>query len=58
MFDYVKPIQRDFDPDIYILYIGTDDLTTDKKPDEICSEIFQLVKVLKTNKNKLDGGCM
>ena len=40
MFDYVKPIQRDFDPDIYILYIGTDDLTTDKKPDEICSEIF------------------
>ena len=52
MFDYVKPIQRDFDPDAYILHIGTNDLTTDKKPDEICSEISRLVKVLKTNKNK------
>ena len=39
MFDYVKPIQRDFDPDAYILHIGTDDLTADKKPDEIGSEI-------------------
>ena len=53
MFDYVKPIQRDFDPDAYILHIGTNDLTTDKKPDEICSEISRLVKVLKTNKNKI-----
>ena len=31
IFDYVKPIQRDFDPDAYILHIGTNDLTTDKK---------------------------
>ena len=53
MFDYIKPIQRDFDPDAYILHIGTNDLTTDKKPDEICSEISQLIKVLKTNKNKI-----
>ena len=53
MFDYVKPIQRDFDPDAYILHIGTDDLTADKKPDEIGSEISWLVKVLKTNKNKI-----
>ena len=53
MFDYVKPIQRDFDPDAYILHIGTNDLTTDKKPDEICSEILRLVKVLKTNENKI-----
>ena len=30
MFDYVKPIQRDFDPDAYILHIGTNDLTTEK----------------------------
>ena len=52
MFDYVKPIQRDFDPDAYILHIGTNDLTADKKPDEICSEILRIVKVYKTNKNK------
>ena len=36
MFDYVKPIQRDFDPDAYVLHIGTDDLTADKKPDMTC----------------------
>ena len=53
MFDYVKPIQRDFDPDAYILHIGTNDLTADKKPDEICSEILRIVKVYKTNKNKI-----
>ena len=32
--NYVKPIRRDFDPDAYILYIRTNDQTTDKKPDE------------------------
>ena len=53
MLDYVKPIQRDFDPDTYILHIGTNNLTTDKKPDEICSELLRLVKVLKANKNKI-----
>ena len=51
MFCYAKPVQKDFDPDAYILHISTNDLTTDKKPDEICSEISRLVKVLKTNKN-------
>ena len=53
IFDYVKPIQRDFGLDAYILHIGTNDLTTDKKPDETCSEISRLVKVLKINKNKI-----
>ena len=53
IFDYVKPIQRDIGLDAYILHIGTNDLTTDKKPDEICSEISRLVKVLKINKNKI-----
>ena len=51
MFDYVNLIQRNFGPDAYILYVGTNDLTTEKKTDEICSEISRLVKVLKTNKN-------
>ena len=39
--------------DAYILHIGANDLTTDKKLDDVCSEISQLVKVLKTNKNKI-----
>ena len=33
--------------------MSTSDLTADKKPDEICSEISQLVKVLFANKNKI-----
>ena len=52
-FGYVKPIQRGFDPDAYILHIGTNNLTTDKKPDIICTEISRLVKIVKTNKNKI-----
>ena len=51
MFDYVKPILRNFDSDACILHTGINDLTRDKKPGNICSEISWLVKVLKTNKN-------
>ena len=36
MFDYVKPIQRDFDPDVYVIHIGKNNLTTGKTPYEIC----------------------
>ena len=53
MFDYVKPIQRDLDPEAYVIHIGTKDLTTDETPDEICSEILPLIKELKTDKNKI-----
>ena len=40
MLDYVKPIERDFDPEVYVIHICTNDLTTDKTPDEIFSEIL------------------
>ena len=40
MLDYEKPIERDFDPEVYVIHIGTNDLTTDKTPDEIFSEIL------------------
>ena len=53
MFDYVKPIQRDFDPQAYVIHIGINDLTTDKTPDETFSEILRLIKELKTDKNKI-----
>ena len=35
IFDYVNPIERDLDPEAYVIHIGTNDLTTDKTPDEI-----------------------
>ena len=52
MLDYVKPIKRDLDPEVYVIHIGTNDLGTDKTPDEI-SEILRLIKELKTDKNKI-----
>ena len=52
MLDYVKPIQRELDPEAYVIHIGIKDLTTDKTPDEIFSEILRLIKELKRYKNK------
>ena len=53
MLDYVKPIQRDLDPEAYMIHIGTNELTTDKTPDKIFSEVLRLIKELKTDKNKI-----
>ena len=53
MLDYVKPIQRDLDPETYVTHIRTNDLTNDKTPDEILSEILRLIKELNTDKNKI-----
>ena len=53
MLDYVKPIQRDLDPETYMIYVDTSDLTTDKIPDEIFSEILCLIKELKADENKI-----
>ena len=53
MFDYVKPIQRDLDPEAYVFHIGTNDLPTDKTSDEISSEILRLIKQFKMDKNKI-----
>ena len=52
MFDYVKPIQRDFDPDACILHIGTNDLTTDKKPGKSAQKYHNLSRLLKQIKTK------
>ena len=44
MLDSVKPIQRDLDPETFVIYIDTNDLTKDKTPDEIFAEILRLIK--------------
>ena len=36
-----------------MIHIDTNDLGTDKTPDEIFSEILRLIKELKTDKNKI-----
>ena len=47
MFDYVKPIQRDFDPVAYILHIGTNDLTRKKNETKSAQKYNDLSRFLK-----------
>ena len=56
--EYLKPIQRDLDPEAYVIHIGTNDLKTDKTPDEIFSEILRLINELKTDKNRIAVSAM
>ena len=49
MFAYIKPTQRDFNPDVYILYVGTNDLSSNKSPEKISLDILNLAKSMKLN---------
>ena len=39
MYDYIKPIQRDFKQEIFILHVGTNDLPLNKSPKETSEDI-------------------
>ena len=53
MYDYIKPTQRDFKPEIFILYIGTNDFPLNKSPKEISENIVTLTRSIKTENNKI-----
>ena len=38
MYDYIKPTQREFKPEIFILHVGTNDLPLNKSPKEISED--------------------
>ena len=44
---YVTPKNRDFHSDIYILHVGTNDLTLDDKPEQFTEHIANIAKSLK-----------
>ena len=48
MYDYIKPTQRDFKAEIFILHFGTNDLPLNKSPKEISEDIVTLVESMKT----------
>ena len=50
MLYYVKLIQRDLDPEAFVIHIGRNNLITDKTSDEIFPEIVHLIKELKKDK--------
>ena len=50
MHDYVKPSVRN-SPDHFILHVGTNDLSSDKSPEEIARSIIDLATSIKNNSN-------
>ena len=53
MFDYIKPMPRYFNHDVYLLHVGTNDLSSDKSREQISLDILNLAKSLKLNNNNV-----
>ena len=53
IYDYIKPTQRDFKPEIFVLQVGTNDLPLNKSPKEISEDIVTLAESIKTENNKI-----
>ena len=51
MVDYIKPTQRDFNPDVYLLHVGTNDLFSNKSHEQISLDILNLANSLKLDKS-------
>ena len=51
MLDYIRPTKRDFNPDVYLLHVGTNDLSTNKSPEQISMDILNLANSLKLDNN-------
>ena len=52
MYDYIKPIQRDFKPEIFDLPFGTNDLPLNKSQKEISEDIVTLAESKKKKKTE------
>ena len=48
MYDYLKPIQRDFKQEIFVLHNETNHLPLNKSPKEISEDIVTLTESIKT----------
>ena len=51
---YITPTKREFDPGIYILHVGTNDLTLNDTPKEITEHIVNIAPSLKTENNTVE----
>ena len=47
MNDYIKPTQRDFKTEIFVLHVATNDLSLNKSPKEISEDIVTLAESMK-----------
>ena len=51
MFDKIKPTHRDFDHNMYILHVGTNNVSSNKHPKKLSEEIVNLAESLKLRHN-------
>ena len=47
MYDHLKPTLRDFNPGLFIIHVGTDDLPLNKTSNKIAEEIVNLAESVK-----------
>ena len=52
MYDHMKPILRDFNPSLFIIYLGTNDLPLNKTRNEIAEEFVNLAESVKKTQFK------
>ena len=53
MYDHMKPTKRNFQPNVYISHVGTNDLPTGMTAEEISDEIITFSKDLKSENNEV-----
>ena len=53
MYHQIKPTQRNFQPNVYILHVGTNDLLTDMTSEEISEKIITFSKQLQWENNEV-----
>ena len=52
MKDYVKPSIK-YNPDLSIMHVGTNNVQSEKKPEQIADEIVKLAQNMKTEENEV-----
>ena len=53
MKDDIKSTKRDFNPDLYILHAGTNDLSSEESNTEIAGNIMKVAEMLKPDHNSV-----
>ena len=51
--DHIKPTKRDFDPLLYLLHVGTNDLSLEDTPEAISKRIIATAESLKKERNEV-----
>ena len=53
MQDYIKPTKRDFEPSLYLLHVGNNDLLLEETPKAMSERIIATAENLKKERNEV-----